>query len=56
MPSKKPRINFVTEKWLIEKMKYIAEENGRSMSKEIEILCKKHIQKNELEHGEIKPS
>ena len=54
MPSKKPAIQFHTEQWIIEKMKYIAEENNRSMSKEIELLCKNAIKKYELENGEIK--
>lgn len=53
MPSTKPRINFVTDPKLIQKMKFIAEQNNRSMSKEIEYLCKTHILKYELEHGEI---
>ena len=44
MPSEKPRITFVTDQWIIDEMKAIAEEHGRSMSKEIEMLCKKHIQ------------
>lgn len=54
MPSKKPVINFHTDQWIIDKMKYIAAENGRSMSKEIEQLCKNAIKKYELENGEIK--
>lgn len=54
MPSTKPRINFVTDETLIKKMKFIADQNGRSMSKEIEQLCIKHIQKYEIENGVIK--
>ena len=53
MPSKKPVINFHTEQWIIRKMKVIAEENNRSLSKEVEQLCKKHIAKYEIEHGSI---
>lgn len=53
MPSKKPRIQFVTDEKIIYKMKHIAEENGRSMSKEIEQLCLKHIAKYEIENGKI---
>ena len=56
MPSKKPRINFVTDEILIKKMKFIAEQNNRSMSKEIEYLCKNHILKYELENGPIDTS
>lgn len=54
MPSEKPRINFITEKMLIEKMKHIASAENRSMSKEIELLCKIRISEWEKEHGEIK--
>ncbi len=53
MPSKKPIIHFNTEQWIIDKMKYIAEENSRSLAKEMEYLCKKRIKTYESEHGEI---
>lgn len=45
MPSNKPMITFHTEQWIIDYMKEIAKENGRSMSKEIEMLCREHIRK-----------
>ena len=35
-------------------MKYIADENDRSLSKEITQACKAWIKKYELENGEIK--
>lgn len=54
MPSKKPVIIFHTETWIKKKMEYIADDNGRSLSKEIEQLCKQHIIKYEIEHGSIK--
>lgn len=54
MPSEKPRIAFATEKTLIEKMKVIADSENRTLSKEVERLCKLHVQKWEEEHGEIK--
>lgn len=53
MPSEKPRINFITDPILIKKMKFIAYQNDRSMSKEIERLCKIHIQKYEELNGKI---
>lgn len=53
MPSKKPIIHFNTDQWIIDKMKYIAEENNRSLAKEVEYLCKQNIKKYEAEHGEI---
>lgn len=54
MPSDKPRITFVTEQWIIDYMKKIAEENGRSMSKEIEMLCRKHIREYKAKEEEKK--
>lgn len=53
MPSKKPIIHFNTDQWLIDKMKYIASENNRSLAKEMEYLCKQRIKEYELECGEI---
>ena len=52
MPSEKPRINFITNQKLIDKMKFIAAKENRSMSKEIELLCKKRIEIYEKENGE----
>ena len=54
MPSKLPTINFHTEKEIIDKMKYIAKHNCRSLSKEVEYQCKQAIRLFEAEHGEIK--
>lgn len=54
MATKLPIIKGNTEKWIIDKMKYIAEENSRSLSKELEYACKQHIKKFEEENGEIK--
>lgn len=54
MPSDKPAIFCRTDLWIVEKMKFIAEENGRSLSKEVEMLCRNHIKKYEIENGEIK--
>lgn len=54
MPSNKPIIKANTEQWIIDKMKIVAEENSRSLAKEVEFACKQHIKKFELEHGEIK--
>lgn len=53
MPSKKPIIHFNTDQWIIDKMKYIASENSRSLAKEMEYLCKQRIKAYELENGEI---
>lgn len=53
MPSEKPRIVFITDGELIKKIKFIADFNDRSMSKEIERLVKRHINEFETEHGRI---
>ncbi len=37
----------------LDKMKYIAEYNGRSTNKEFEMLAKKHIEAFEKAHGHI---
>lgn len=54
MPSKKPIIAVRTTTEIIEKMKIISEENGRSISKEVEILIKRHIKRYEEDKGKIK--
>lgn len=54
MPSNKPIIAVRTTQEIIEKMKVISEENGRSVSKEVELLVKRHIQRYEEDNGEIK--
>lgn len=41
------------EKIVMEKIKVIAKENGRSVNKEIETLMKSAIKKYEVEHGPI---
>lgn len=51
MPSEKPRITFVTDQWIIDELKEIAKDHGRSMSKEIEMLCREHIKKYHLEEN-----
>lgn len=42
-----------TNKEIIEKLKYIADSEGRSGNKEIEQLIKKHIENYEKKHGTI---
>lgn len=39
--------------YLKEKLKFVADYNGRSMSKEIEQLVIKHVEQFEKEHGPI---
>ena len=54
MPSNKPIIAVRTTHEIIEKMKVIADSNGRSISKETEMLVKDHIRQYEKYNGEIK--
>ncbi|MBS5794743.1 MAG: Arc family DNA-binding protein [Lachnospirales bacterium] len=41
------------EKSILEKSKYIARNNGRSLNKEIEIMLKNRVSKYEQQFGEI---
>ncbi len=54
MPSQKPKIVAYTEKDVLEKIKFIAKENERSISQEVIYLIKKEIKTYERENGEIK--
>lgn len=53
MPSKLPIIKANTQQDNIDKMKFIAEHNKRSLSKELELIIEQHIEEFEKEHGEI---
>lgn len=54
MPSNKPLIAIRTTETIKSKIEYISRENNRSVSKEVELLIKKHIQRYEDDNGEIK--
>ncbi|MGX9755972.1 Arc family DNA-binding protein [Clostridioides difficile] len=54
MSSTLPKYTLRINKILLEKIKYIAESEGRSANKEIEQLIKKHIEDYEQRKGEIK--
>ncbi|MDI0267900.1 Arc family DNA-binding protein [Clostridioides difficile] len=54
MSSSLPKYTLRINKILLEKIKYIAESEGRSANKEIEQLIKKHIENYEQRKGEIK--
>ncbi|HBF2735590.1 TPA: Arc family DNA-binding protein [Clostridioides difficile] len=53
MPSKLPRYTLRINNNLLEKIKYIAESEGRSANKEIEQLIKKHVENYEKINGKI---
>lgn len=54
MPSDLPRYTLRIPQEYLEKIRYIAEENGRSANREIELMIKARIQEYEREHGEIR--
>ncbi|MFG6331103.1 MAG: hypothetical protein K1W28_04620 [Lachnospiraceae bacterium] len=53
MPSTLPVIKANTKQCNIDKMKYIANVNKRSLAKELEMIVEKHIETYEAEHGPI---
>ncbi|MED9966493.1 MAG: Arc family DNA-binding protein [Blautia sp.] len=53
MPSDLPRYTLRIPQVYLEKIKYIAEENGRSANKEIELMIKQRIKDYESSNGEI---
>ncbi|VFC53299.1 Arc-like DNA binding domain [Clostridioides difficile] len=54
MSTSLPKYTLRINRVLLEKIKYIAESEGRSANKEIEQLIKKHIEDYEQIKGEIK--
>lgn len=56
MPSDLPRYTLRVPQILLDKIRYIAEENGRSANREIELMLKQRIKAYEDEHGEISPN
>ena len=54
MPSKLPVIKANTTDNNINKMKYIAKYNKRSLAKELDYIVEQHIAEFESKHGEIK--
>ncbi|PWT40845.1 hypothetical protein DKZ34_04705 [Limosilactobacillus reuteri] len=53
MPSRKPFFSLRIPVELMDKLKYIADYNGRSANKEIEQLIIKHVNNFEKENGPI---
>lgn len=54
MPSNLPILKTNTQQINIDKMKYIAKHNKRSLAKEVEFIVELHIKEYEALHGEIK--
>lgn len=53
MASNLPRYTLRVPQIYLDKMRYIAEENGRSANKEIEMIIKQYINVYESKNGEI---
>ena len=53
MPSDLPRYTLRMPKEYLQKIRYIAEENGRSANKEIELMVKQRIKEYEQKNGPI---
>ena len=53
MPSDLPRYTLRIPQIYLNKIRYIAEENGRSANKEIEMMIKHRINEYETKNGEI---
>lgn len=53
MASDLPRYTLRIPQEYLDKIRYIAEENGRSANREIELMIKDRIQGYEKEHGSI---
>lgn len=54
MATNLPKYSLRIPQIYLDKMKYIAEENGRSANKEIELMIKQRIKDYESQSGEIK--
>ena len=53
MPSQLPKFTFRVDAEVLEKLRYIADSNFRTVNKELEMLVKQYISKYEDEHGAI---
>lgn len=56
MPSDMPRYTLRIPQILLDKIRFIAAENGRSANKEIELMIKQRIHEYESLNGEISAS
>ncbi len=53
MPTNKPPFTFHIDDEYLQKMRFIAQRETRSLSNLLEHVCKLYIEKYELEHGKI---
>jgi hypothetical protein len=54
LPSEMPKFTLRIDQTTLDKLRYIADDNFRTMNKELEMLIKKHISNYEKTHGIIK--
>lgn len=54
MPSVLPKFTLRTDKVTLEKFRYIADNNFRTVNKELEMLMQQHIAEYERIHGPIR--
>lgn len=53
MPNETSKFTLRTDSELLKKIKIVADYNGRSANRELEVLMKKHIADFEQTHGKI---
>lgn len=53
MPSSLPKFTLRTDRETLEKFRYVADNNFRTVNKELEMLMQRHIAEYEHEHGTI---
>lgn len=53
MPSQLPKFTFRVDAEVLEKLRYIADSNFRTVNKELEMIVNQHIAKYEGEYGSI---
>ena len=53
MPSNLPKFTLRTDRVTLEKFRYVADNNFRTVNKELEMLMQKHIADYERTHGPI---
>jgi hypothetical protein len=53
MPTSLPQLSVRMNQQLYDKLRYIAEYNARSASREVELLIRNHVERFERKHGAI---
>ena len=54
MPSNLPKFTLRTDRVTLEKCRFVADNNFRTVNRELEMLMQRHIAEYEKEHGEIR--